>query len=62
MVNTAFASNLQPRVINWKANAVFTIFALDFPLVCTFLHHIAPSKFVKIQFFVHGIWDNRQMV
>ena len=38
MVNTAFASNLQPHV-NWQANAVFTIFALDLLLS---LHFFAP--------------------
>ena len=39
MVNTAFALNLHPHV-NWQSNAVVTIFAYNFPLVCTFLHHI----------------------
>ena len=39
MVNTAFASNLQPHV-NWQANAVFTIFAFDLLLLCIFLHYI----------------------
>ena len=35
MVNTTFAINLHPHV-NLQANAVFTIFAFNFPLVCTF--------------------------
>ena len=39
MVNTAFALKLTPPC-NWQANAVFTIFSFNFPLVCTFLHHI----------------------
>ena len=39
MLNT----NLQPHV-NRYANAVFTIFAFDFLLVCTFLHHIGPKQ------------------
>ena len=39
MVIPHLPSNLQPRV-NWQANVAFTIFAFDFPLVCTFLHHI----------------------
>ena len=39
MVNTAFALKITTHV-NWQANAVFTIFAFDLLLVCTFLHHI----------------------
>ena len=39
MLNT----NLQPYV-NRYANAVFTIFAFDFLLVCTLLHHIGPKQ------------------
>ena len=38
MVNTAFALKFTPH-INWQASEVFTIFAFNFPLVCTFLHH-----------------------
>ena len=32
--------------VNFRANAVFTIFALYLTLVCTFLHQFALSKFV----------------
>ena len=39
MVNSAFALKFSPHV-NWQANAVFTIFAFNFALVFTFLHHI----------------------
>ena len=35
-------SNLQPHV-NWDANAVFTIFAFDFLLVCTSCSRYNPS-------------------
>ena len=38
-----FVQNLQPHV-NWCANAVFTIFAIDFLLVCTFSHHICTEQ------------------
>ena len=36
-------SNLQPRV-HLHANAVFTIFALDFSLICTFFYTIFASN------------------
>ena len=43
IVNTAFASQLT-WVVNSRANAVFTIFALDLIVVCTFLHHICTES------------------
>ena len=41
MVNTAFVIKFtSPCKMACKLNAVFTIFAFDFTLVCTFMHHI----------------------
>ena len=45
MVNTAFACQFTWGV-NFKAKAVFTIFALYLTLVCTFCTKFALSKFV----------------
>ena len=43
MVNTASALKFTPPC-KLASNAVFTIFAFNCPLVCTFLHHIYTEK------------------
>ena len=41
MLNTTFVLKFTtPGKLACKLNAVFTIFAFDFPLVCTFMHPI----------------------
>ena len=45
MVNTAFALKFTPPC-KLASSAVFTIFAFNCPLVCTFLHHIYTEYFV----------------
>ena len=45
MLNTAFVLKFTtPGKLACKLNAVFIIFAFDFPLVCTFMHHICTEQ------------------